>query len=52
MNNIWITLLLVIVCVLGGYYLSQYWVGLGWIGFIAALVIVGLYIYGRNRRMQ
>ena len=52
MNNIWIVLLLVIVCVVGSYYLSQFWVPLGWIGFVVALVIVGIYIFGRNRRIQ
>ena len=52
MNNIWTVIVLVIVCVFGGYYLSQFWIPLGWIGLAAAFVIVGLYIYGRNRRIQ
>lgn len=52
MSNIWIALLLAIACVLIGYFLGQYWSPFGWLGFIAALVVVILYIYGRNRRIQ
>jgi hypothetical protein len=52
MNNIWGAILLAVACVLVSYYLSQYWVPLGWIGFVMALAIVGGYLFNRNKRIQ
>lgn len=52
MNNIWIATVLAVGCVIVGYYLSQFWSPLGWIGFIAALAIVGVYLFNRNKRIQ
>lgn len=52
MNNIWAAIILVIVCIIVSYYLSQFWSALGWIGFIAALAIVGVYLFNRNKRIQ
>ena len=52
MNNIWTVILLVIVCVVLGNYLSQYIQPLGWISFIVAIAIVGVYLFKRNQRIQ
>lgn len=52
MNNIWITIVIIIVLVLGGYYLGQLWAPLAWIGYAVALYVVGYYIFSRNRRMK
>jgi hypothetical protein len=52
MNSILITVGLVILCVVGGYWLGQFWLPLGYIGFIAAFVVIGLSIFGKNRRIQ
>jgi hypothetical protein len=51
-SNVWIAILFAIIAVVIGYFLSQYWLPLGWLGFVTALGIVVLYIYGRNRRIQ
>jgi hypothetical protein len=52
MNNIWATILLAIVCIIISYYLSQFWTPMGWIGFISALAIIGIYLVGRNKRIR
>lgn len=52
MNNVWTTILLVIVCVVAGYFLGQVWAPFGWAGFIGMLVIIGMYFYKRWRRIQ
>ena len=52
MNNIWTAIILAVVFVFAGYYLSAYWAPLGWLGFLFALGIVGMYLFGRNQRIQ
>lgn len=52
MNNIWITTLIAVSFVIVGYYLGQLWPPMGWIGFLAAIAIVGLYLFHRNKRIQ
>ncbi len=52
MDNIWIVILLVIVCVVGSFYLSMFYLPLGYLGLLAAIGIIATYIYKRNRRIQ
>ena len=52
MNNIWTVTVIAILCVFLGYYLSQYFAPLGWIGFIVALALVITYLFKRNQRIQ
>lgn len=52
MNNIWTTVLLAVACIIISYYLSQFWMPVAWIGLIAALAIIGIYLFGRNKRIQ
>ena len=52
MNNIWTVALIAIISVFLGYYLSQYFAPLGWIGFLVAFGLVIYYLFNRNKRIQ
>lgn len=52
MNNIWTLILLVIICTLASYYLSQIWVPFGYLGLIVALALIGTYLFKRNKRIR